>query len=342
MNTPEQTSEKPLLHIFLLTYNREKPFRRTLEAIAASCLKEHPLTVMDNCSTDGTPQVCEEFRPLLPLMEVRRHPRNIGFGANFLRSIEWSRGEYTWILGDDDTLFPERMPALIELLRKDRPQVCFAGGPRQDSWPAGPAVRPSQIQGRFRTFLTGQSFVASLIFKDTLISSGDLISGYFGIRTNFPQLTIGKKLLVEDIPCSILQPPVIRREDPEEKHTAYLNIIAGWSSFCRELPEHLRRDAFYSIFVRPHPAGMVRELSRMILWNKIEGAGDAAYYIAQIGLYGGLAVQFQLIPCRLLSLLPRGLFKAAREAYRKVKYEVLGRPLPRNYHAPVTQDDNRR
>ncbi|HEX4085205.1 MAG TPA: glycosyltransferase family 2 protein [Chthoniobacteraceae bacterium] len=342
MSTPEQPPGSPLLHVFLITYNREKSFRRTLEAIAASCLREHRLTVMDNCSSDGTAQICEHFRPLLPLMEVWRHPRNIGFGANFLRSVELSQGEYTWVLGDDDTLFPERMPSLIDTLRRERPQACFAGGPRQEEWPAGAAVRPSEIQRRFRTFLTGQSFVASVVFRNALIGSRDLISGYFGIRTNFPQLAIGRKLLVEDIPCAVLQPPVIRRDDPEEKGKGYLDVVAGWSVFCHELPKPLRRNAFYSIFGRPSPMGMIREVLRLIVWNKIEGAGDADFYVAQIGLNGGPTVRLQLIPCRLLCLLPPAFFNAARQTYRKVKYQWLGRPLPPNYHAPLSDDENRR
>jgi glycosyltransferase involved in cell wall biosynthesis len=342
MSTPADPAGKPLLHVFLLTYNRAGTFRRTLEAIAASPLREHPLTVLDNCSPDGTPRVCEEFRTILPLMKVVRHPRNIGFGGNFLRAIELSRGEYTWILGDDDTLFPDRMPSLIELLQRDRPQACFIGGPRQEQWPAGLAVRPSEIMRRFGTFLTAQSFVAAVVFKDSVIASRELIDGYFGIRTNFPQLTIGRKLLVEDIPCAVLQPPVLRREDPEEKGKGYLGVMAGWSAFCRTLPPEWQRIAFYSIYVRTHPLGMIRELSRMIIWEKIEVGGDASYLVSQIGLNGGFAVRIWLIPCRLLCLLPAGVFNLARETYRKVKYGLLRRPLPPNYHAPLSSDENRR
>ena len=240
----------PLLHMFLLTYNREKSFRRTLGAIAASPLREHPLTVMDNCSTDGTPRVCEEFRALLPRMDVRRHARNIGFGANFLRSIELSQGEYTWVLCDDDTLYPERAAALLEVLEKHRPEACFVGGPRQEEWPAGLDVSPAEIQRATGTFLTGQCFVAAMVFKSALIGSRELIDAYFSIRTNFPQFVLGRKLLTGDIPCAVLRPPVLQREAPAEKGTGYLDVVDGWSAVCRTLPHALQRQAFYSVFVR--------------------------------------------------------------------------------------------
>jgi glycosyltransferase involved in cell wall biosynthesis len=342
MNPTADLSGNCLLHVFLLTYNREKSLRRTLEAIAASPLRDHPLTVMDNCSSDGTPGVCEQFQTHLPLMEVRRHGRNIGFGANFLRSIELSRGEYTWVLADDDTLFPEHVGALLDLLRDHRPEACFVGGPRQDEWPAGLKVSPLDIQRRCRTFLTGQSFVPALVFKTSLIGSRELVEGYFGIRTNFPQLILGRKLLVGDIPCAVLRPPVLRRDDPAEKGLNQLDIIDGWSAFCRSLPPALRRDAFYSTFPRPDMAGMVKSVLRMIVWAKIDGGGNPNDSIVRIGLNVGLGPRIALAVCRLACLVPGSVYHFAREAYRKVKYGWLRRPLPSTYHVPVVSDDLRR
>jgi glycosyltransferase involved in cell wall biosynthesis len=342
MTPPADPSGKCLLHVFLLTYNREKSLRRTLEAIAASPLKDHLLTVMDNCSTDGTPAVCEAFRPALPRMDIRRHPRNVGFGANFLRSLESSQGEYTWVLCDDDTLFPERAGALLELLESARPAACFVGGPRQEEWPAGLDVRPSDIQRKWGTFLTGQSFVPAAVFKNSLITSHELVEGYFGIRTNFPQLVIGRKLLTEDIPCAVLQPPVLRRDDPAEKGLNPLDIVDGWSEFCRSLPPAMRRDAFYSIFGRPDMAGMLKEMLRMIVWTKIDGGDDPDYHVIRVGLNAGATVRLALLVCRLACLLPGGAYHLAREGYRKVKYGWLRKPLPSTYHVPVVQDELRR
>jgi glycosyltransferase involved in cell wall biosynthesis len=342
MTTPAEPRGNCLLHIFLLTYNREKTFRRTLEAIAASPLKEHSLTVMDNCSTDGTARVCEEFRPLLPKMQVHRHLRNIGFGANFLRSIEWSQGDYTWILCDDDTLFPDRAGALIDLLRNHRPEACFVGGPRQDEWPAGVDLSPMDIQRKYGTFLTGQSFVPALVFKTSLITSSELVNGYFGIRTHFPQLIIGKKLLINDITCALLRPPVLSRDDPAEKGTDHLDAIDGWSVFCRSLPNTLRRQAFYSTFTRPDMFGMVRQVLRMIVWTKIDGGSDPDYHLVRIGLNIGFPDRAVISLCRLACIVPGGVYHLVREGYRKVKYGWLRRPLPPTYHVPVVQDELRR
>jgi glycosyltransferase involved in cell wall biosynthesis len=331
-----------LLHVFLLTYNREKSFRRTLEAIAASPLKDHPLTVMDNCSTDGTPRVCEDFRPLLPRMEVRRHERNIGFGPNYYRSVETSQGEYTWIICDDDTFFPDHVAALLDLLRDARPQACFVGGPRQEQWPHGLNILPMDIQRNFRTFLTAQSFVPALVFKTSLIDSPELVEGYFTIGTKFPQCAVGKKLLLENIPCAVLHPPVIQREPPVEAGTNPLEVVDGWSQVCHSLPPGLRTHAFYSIFVRPDMTGMIREILRMILWMKINGGDAPDYHLVRIGLNAGFPPCILISFCRLACLIPGSVYNLAREIYRKVKYGWLGKPLPPTYHTRIEPDGLRR
>jgi len=334
-------SGKCLLHIFLLTYNREQSLRRTLAAIAASALKDHLLTIMDNCSTDGTPQVCEEFRAILPRMEIRRHERNIGFGPNYYRSIESSVGEYTWILCDDDTLFPDRMAALIDLIKTARPQACFVGGPRQDMWPSGPGINPADIQRRFHTFLTAQSFVPALVFKTSLVGSAELVEGYFTVGTKFPQLAIGKKLLLEDVPCAVLHPPVLQRDPPAVMGLNPVELIDGWSEVCRTLPPALRRDAFYSIFVRPDAVGMINEVLSMIARMKIDGRIDPSYHLIRAGLNVGREPRLLLSLCRLACIIPGGVYNFARETYRKVKYGWLRKPLPPTFYAR-TEDDNLR
>ena len=203
-------------------------------------------------------------------------------------------------------------------------------------------IRPSEIQRKFRTFLTGQSFVPALVFKSSLIGSAELVEAYFGIRTNFPQLVIGRKLLTQDIPCAVLNPPVLKRDDPAEKGTNQLDVVDGWSAFCRSLPRELQREAFYSTFAPPNMAGMLREMLRMVLWARIDGARDPGYRVARIGLNSGLTVRAALLICRLACLIPGGIYHVARETYRKVKYGWLGRPLPSTYHTPVIQDELRR
>lgn len=337
-----EPSGKPLLHVFLLTYNREKTLRRTLEAIVASALKDYPLTVMDNCSTDGTPQVCAEFLPRLPLLEVRRHERNIGFGPNYYRSIESSRGEYTWILCDDDTLFPDRMAGLIDLIDTARPQACFIGGPRQEEWPSGQGISPAEIQRRFRTFLTAQSFVPALVFKTALVGSAEFVDGYFAISTKFPQCVIGRKLLVEDIPCAVLHPPLLQREAPAEVGLNPIEVVDGWSEICRALPPALRKEAFYSIFGRPDAIGMINEVLHMIIRMKIDGRVDPDHHLIRAGLNAGWEPRILLSLCRLACVIPGGLYHLARETYRKVKYGWLGKPLPPTYYTRVEDDNLRR
>jgi len=56
------------LDIFLITYNRKEQLEGTFKQILAknSPIKDIPITILDNCSTDGTSQLCEEYAKQYP------------------------------------------------------------------------------------------------------------------------------------------------------------------------------------------------------------------------------------------------------------------------------------
>ena len=56
------------LDIFLITYNRAPYLKRTLEQIfsAESPVKDFPITIIDNNSTDGTADVIKNFQADFP------------------------------------------------------------------------------------------------------------------------------------------------------------------------------------------------------------------------------------------------------------------------------------
>jgi glycosyltransferase involved in cell wall biosynthesis len=91
------------LEILLITYDRAKDLEKTLNQVLNSPFKNCKITVIDNCSPDDTPQVCAYFQKLFSNLEIIRHKKNIGSSPNYLRAVELSSSNYTWVLCDDDT-----------------------------------------------------------------------------------------------------------------------------------------------------------------------------------------------------------------------------------------------
>lgn len=91
-----------ILEILLITYNRSACLDNTLRQLSESPFAQCRLTVLDNCSTDDTPNVIASYKNQFTNYRIIRHHMNIGGDYNFLRAVELSTSYYTWILCDDD------------------------------------------------------------------------------------------------------------------------------------------------------------------------------------------------------------------------------------------------
>jgi glycosyltransferase involved in cell wall biosynthesis len=108
----------PLLSICIPTYNRARRLRVMLQAVLPQ-IAEHAgeveLWISDNASTDETQLVVEESRRLGPI-NYSHSDRNVGAASNVIKcAAELARGEFVWVLGDDDLL---RLGALKRVLAK--------------------------------------------------------------------------------------------------------------------------------------------------------------------------------------------------------------------------------
>lgn len=102
------------LTVALLTYNRAHYLRESLPAIINQTYRDFELLVLDNGSTDDTPNVVLSFRD-----DRLRYIRNApGFNAAFnnLSAIWIARGERLLITHDDDIMEPDMLKRQMEFI----------------------------------------------------------------------------------------------------------------------------------------------------------------------------------------------------------------------------------
>jgi glycosyltransferase involved in cell wall biosynthesis len=109
------------LTIAIPTYNRSSYLRRAVESLASQLPSipdgaEVTLRILDNSSTDDTAAVCADLQKQTPLLELIRHPDNIGGDANILRCLEGGTGDYVWCFGDDDYILPGALASICRIL----------------------------------------------------------------------------------------------------------------------------------------------------------------------------------------------------------------------------------
>src|SRR5437773_3718658 len=86
--------------------NAQEFILQTLGSVASQTRRPERVVVLDNCSTDSTPELVKTFKGL-PI-EYIRNPRDLGAFGNFNRCLDFAaETEYLQILHGDDLIMPQ-------------------------------------------------------------------------------------------------------------------------------------------------------------------------------------------------------------------------------------------
>lgn len=124
----EDPGARPALSLCIPTYNRASYLADTLERIAAQLAglagTSVEVVVSDNASSDDTPGVLDRAQAAYPRLALRRsrQTENLGPDINILETVRMARGEFVYLLSDDDMLLPGAVDKLLDLMR-DYPEA---------------------------------------------------------------------------------------------------------------------------------------------------------------------------------------------------------------------------
>ena len=129
MKTDEILGSQPTVAILFFTYNRLEYTRQALSALIENSRYPFELYIVDNHSTDGTPQWLEEFRLKYPciIKDIKYNTSNEGLPGP--TNAFWAKAD-TDLIGkvDNDTLVPEGwLERLVEAHSK-LPELAVVGG----------------------------------------------------------------------------------------------------------------------------------------------------------------------------------------------------------------------
>jgi abequosyltransferase len=204
-------NNRPLLTIAIPTYNRSRFLAQLLEVLAPQVAGEPriELLISDNCSPDDTPDVVNSFRSKGLPIGYSRNEVNIGPDANFLRCYETARGEYVWLVGDDDVIIPGGVREVLETLQTRQYDLIYLTPLEfHDHYAYSSARAPSGKVKEFRNAIdfalyvsTGFTFISGIIFRKTAIkgSQETVFRKYVG--TNLLQLSWTFSILGGDPRC---------------------------------------------------------------------------------------------------------------------------------------------
>jgi glycosyltransferase involved in cell wall biosynthesis len=113
--------DQPLVTIIITTYNYAHTVGTAIESALRQDYPALEVLVVDNASTDGTPELAATFAAD-PRFRYVRNAENIGMVPNHNKGLREARGAYVLFLSADDFLMPHHVSRSYAYLR-DHPQI---------------------------------------------------------------------------------------------------------------------------------------------------------------------------------------------------------------------------
>jgi glycosyltransferase involved in cell wall biosynthesis len=103
-----------MISIALATYNGAKFLRKQLESILNQSVTDFEVVVCDDCSTDKTPQILQEYASRDSRFKVYQNAKNLGFKKNFEHILTLCKGEFIAFCDQDDIWEPNHLEILYK------------------------------------------------------------------------------------------------------------------------------------------------------------------------------------------------------------------------------------
>lgn len=117
-----------LLSICIPTYNRKERIKKIITDLISVDIKEIEIVISDNASNDGTDKLIKEFKD--SRIKYYRNQKNVGMDANFLLVIKRARGEFIFLLMDEDKVELKTIPWILKKIKENKniSQLCGSIG----------------------------------------------------------------------------------------------------------------------------------------------------------------------------------------------------------------------
>lgn len=103
---------QPLISIAMCTYNGECFLAAQIDSVLNQTWRNIELVIVDDCSTDGTVAITEEFGRKDSRIRIYKNSENLGINQNFNRALSLCKGEFIAPCDQDDIWHPDKLMRL--------------------------------------------------------------------------------------------------------------------------------------------------------------------------------------------------------------------------------------
>jgi glycosyltransferase involved in cell wall biosynthesis len=202
----------PAVSVLMSVHNGAPWVREAVESVLAQTLHDLELIVIDDGSTDGTPDVLASIRD--PRLRVERRMRQ-GLTLALNRALELARSPLLARLDADDVALPERLARQIEFLEA-HPDVGLLGTGAREIDPSGREVTvvrpPADDDAIRRALIRANPFVhSSVIVRRSALDKAGRYDPRFPVAQDYDLwMRLARVTRLANLP----EPLVVRRLTP--------------------------------------------------------------------------------------------------------------------------------
>ena len=118
---------KPKISIIIPAYNVEKYLRECLDSCINQTLKDIEIICVDDCSTDNSYKILEEYQQKDSRIRIFRQEQNNRQGTARNKGLEIATGEYVWFVDSDDYIDTKACQILYDAIKEfNVDMLCFS------------------------------------------------------------------------------------------------------------------------------------------------------------------------------------------------------------------------
>jgi glycosyltransferase involved in cell wall biosynthesis len=118
--TAPTTMQESLVSIVMPNFNRQKYIGEQMDSLLAQTYQNWELIIVDDCSTDGSEKIIEEFISNNRDKKITflRNEETLGVAKNFEKGLGLATGKYVAVCDSDDVWFPDKLEKELRFLKK--------------------------------------------------------------------------------------------------------------------------------------------------------------------------------------------------------------------------------
>lgn len=101
----------------MTTYNGERFLEKQIDSILCQTIQDFELIVCDDCSSDSTWDILNNYAEDDHRLRIYRNDINIGFKKNFEKAISLCKGDYIALCDQDDIWYPNHLQILVNNIK---------------------------------------------------------------------------------------------------------------------------------------------------------------------------------------------------------------------------------